>query len=1692
MPNNPPANPIPGAIYVDQLTNLTWIWTGTYWVQASGASGYNTQVGPGATIAPGFYAEPSPDSWIPHVGPSAPLSPSCGQIWIDTSVTPNSSYVWDCNSNSHILLAGGDPSASSAIVATVAPITRTNGNPLEVGDLWVDATTQVISYWNGSSWLSASSPDTNSIPSAVEPTARADGSALQAGDVWADLNSNLFYFYNGTSFVTVVAQSDDHQLASSAPTVSPSGATLSNGDRWTDSSTGNAYYYESGVWVAYNDTHSQASTVQPTTRETGGALRDGDQWFDTNLNLLYVYKASTSTWYRASGDTHSFVQSGQPTLVLRPNGDTLAIGDQYIDDATNKLWYWTGTVWSIASNDTHSFTGNGIPALATRPDGTALVSGDLYLDLVGNDLYGYNGSGWVPFISPNTHAFTGSGTPTLTLRPDGSPLLAGDEYIDITTDIGYYWNGTSWEFLSRDLHSFTGLVAPTIIQRPDGNPLIEGDQYINKTTGDTYYWDSAAWIPLGGDTHSIRATTAPTTRANGTPLRDGDQWVDTDNQNAFYVYNLGTSLWEILGDDTHCFAGAGGPTLTLRPNGQPLQVGDQWLDTSTYSLYGYDGAVWNRVGSDLHSFYGAADPALTVRPDGTTLLVGDQFLNSTTKILFAWDGAAWNVISGDTHSMLGAGDPVTNNPTITRPNGSPLKDGDQYIDTVTNEAYYYNAGIASWNMFSSQDTHSFTGSGFPALTVRPNGEPLLAGDQYVDLNSDHNVLYVWDGTQWEILSKDTHSYRGTGAPTLTARPNGTPLIDGDMWVDQDGRKIYVYDAVSAVPGWVLVSHDTHSWADAGDPNTSNPQTTRLDGSILEVGDQYVDSNYDILYYWNGAIWDILSSYSHSFVGNGVPTLATRPDGTPLISGDQYVDETTDILYYYDSALSWVVLGGASSEIIRAAAAPTARLNTFPLRLGDQWVDTDNNNVIYSWNGTAWEKSSDDTHTIWSAIAPTLNNDGLPLKDGDLWANSSMDTYSFHDLKVYHGGVWHDIGTADTHSFTGNGTPYISAPSVGTNTQTLRPDGGALVEGDFYWDKNDNVIYAYNSAEWIPVADDYHALDLGTMTLAYPSTPTTRPDGTALRLADQATSKDRRLFTWTEDAGGVGVPGWRQAIGYYRMSMYGTTLDPNTNALYNTRSSVDGTTQGTLQGDMYVDSQSLGLWVTDGAGNWEKVNDDTHSFSGSGAPALTKRPANDAGFQNDLVAGDQYIDTTADSLYYWDGAAWQLISSTDTHSFTGTVDPTITVRPDGSALLTGDQYINTTTDVLFYYNGTAWEAFTNTIDTHSFTGAGVPTLTQRPDTTVLLVGDQYLDTNTKVLYSWNGTTWDVISDDTHSIYGSGDPIVSNPVTTRPNGSALQQGDVYSNGDDNTIWVYSGASWNMFSTYVMSYTAIGAPTLTQRPTGESLVSGDQYIDSSTNTLYYWNGTAWTLLSSTDTHSFSGTADPTLTVRPDGTALLTGDQFINTTADTLWYYNGTAWEKISSADTHSFTGSGAPTLTVRPDASALLSGDTYTDIGQLPIVVQYVYDSGIWNLDDDFHVYLGGSHPSTSTYAASTNGKMYTNIFTRDFYCWVGSAWVLIGPTELQKDSVATNGFPTTRANAVDTQLNGDIFEDTDTSRRFYWDTAAAAYVPMGGHNFVQNTIPATLLTYERDIWIDTTTMEQFVYYNDGSTTQWTQVN
>lgn len=719
MPTNPPANPLPGAVYVDQTTNISWVWTGTYWLQAyGGSSNYTSQQTPTTAIIPGYYAEPSPDSWFPSVGATAPAYPSCGQIWVDNSVTPNYAQVWDCNTNAWIQLGGVPGGDTNSIVSAVAPTIRVSGDALQSGDFWLNPNNNGISYWNGANWVQVSTPDTHTIYSSLVPTTRYNGDTLVAGDLWTDPDDNALRYWNGIQWTPVVAIDNDHQLSTTPPTLRPDGSGLLVADLYTNTTSGTLFYFDGAAWNRYNDTHSFHNTVQPAARPDGSLLEGGDQWFNPTTDQLYVWDATSTSW----------------VLVTTVNSHS----------------WWSAT------------------APATRPDGTALVDGDMWTDSTMNT-YGshplkvWHTNAWHSVGEKDTHSFLGVVNPNgnVIARPDTTALLDGDIYINTVTKQGYYYNTatSSWTEFGTDTHAFLGVGDPLVVNptsvRPNGTSLQSGDIYIDTVSKQAYYYDLATitWSLFGSDTHSFLGAGDPTianpisTRPNGASLEDGDQYIDTAAKQGYY-YNTATSSWSLFGSDTHSFVGAGTPyiaipsvgtnTQTLRPNGSALLTGDIYIDSNTQEGYYYTGTEWVPFGVDTHSFTGAGLPTVIApfsagnRPSGTALKAGDQYLDTNSKILYSWDGAAWVGVSSDNHSI-----PSATQPTV-RPDTSILQDGDQWVNTSFAPGIEYTYVSGAWQPHG--DVTVVTA--LPATGEFPN--QLL-------VNSTTNRMYRWDvasGNTW--------------------------------------------------------------------------------------------------------------------------------------------------------------------------------------------------------------------------------------------------------------------------------------------------------------------------------------------------------------------------------------------------------------------------------------------------------------------------------------------------------------------------------------------------------------------------------------------------------------------------------------------------------------------------------------------------------------------------------------------------------------------------------------------------------------------------------------------------------------------------------------------------------------------------------------------------------------------------------
>jgi len=141
IPTNPPANPVPGAVYVDIATNTPYVWVGNAWLKATGSTGYNSQITTGTAILPGHFSV-SPQSLANQIGSTEPANPSAGQIWVDQGKTPSPINIWDGDKWVEI----GDGTFTNTFVQATPPSDK------DVGDMFYETTTQHLYVWDGAAW----------------------------------------------------------------------------------------------------------------------------------------------------------------------------------------------------------------------------------------------------------------------------------------------------------------------------------------------------------------------------------------------------------------------------------------------------------------------------------------------------------------------------------------------------------------------------------------------------------------------------------------------------------------------------------------------------------------------------------------------------------------------------------------------------------------------------------------------------------------------------------------------------------------------------------------------------------------------------------------------------------------------------------------------------------------------------------------------------------------------------------------------------------------------------------------------------------------------------------------------------------------------------------------------------------------------------------------------------------------------------------------------------------------------------------------------------------------------------------------------------------------------------------------------------------------------------------------------------
>jgi hypothetical protein len=232
-------------------------------------------------------------------------------------------------------------------------------------------------------------------------------------------------------------------------------------------------------------------------------------------------------------------------------------------------------------------------------------------------------------------------------------------------------------------------------------------------------------------------------------------------------------------------------TASKRPTAAQLVPGELGLnyEASDAGLYFEDSAGNIRKVGGAH--YGATAPnAATAGQAGNS--TGELWYDTGSSVLNVWSGTAWVPVS-DTQAFYEAG-PWAHG--TNRPNGTPLVAGDEWYDTSTTPATSYLWDGSAWIYFSSGDTHAFTGTGFPTLTTRPDSNPLLDGDTYYDTTAGQERAYRYDLATTSWVNADTRVFtQDTVPPTAVS-------FDGDTWYDTTTLESFVYYDDGTSSQWV--------------------------------------------------------------------------------------------------------------------------------------------------------------------------------------------------------------------------------------------------------------------------------------------------------------------------------------------------------------------------------------------------------------------------------------------------------------------------------------------------------------------------------------------------------------------------------------------------------------------------------------------------------------------------------------------------------------------------------------------------------------------------------------------------------------------------------------------------------------------------------------------------------------------------
>jgi len=557
----------------------------------------------------------------------------------------------------------------------------------------------------------------------------------------------------------------------------------------------------------------------------------------------------------------------------------------------------------------------------------------------------------------------------------------------------------------------------------------------------------------------IRSDSEPTTRADGTSLRTGDIWIDTDsspNVNELFVYTgaafAATTAGSTSSSDTtlQTQITSNGNAITQSASDILLVAGvsDRANISTSVNITTLNAAITNASTGLQANANAISTLGSTVTNQGNSINTISTSVTELTNTLSGYNSSSTvaSAISGlQTQITSNDGDVTNINSSITALTGtintkaktfvqndapSATAIGDLWIDSNDSNKLYRATATGTGNWVAVGDTsgtHIFAQNGEPS--ARPDGSALQVGDLWFDTDQADgsgnltNKQYRYDGTNFVSVEDARTSINASAIDTLTTNVstiNGTLTSEAAKILALENTVNNASTGVSATASALSSLTNTVTSIPVNFSQSTEPS------SGLTEGDFWIDTDDNQLYRYDGTNWqsvrDSLTTSSsqaitalQNTVNNGSTGVGANASAISTLETEVYGSGSagSSRIDSLESTVNNNVSGVAANA--NAISALTTKVDTKnksfvgttqpannsanDLKVGDIWIKTNDNNKIHRWSGSTWVPLAPTTvQTFAQSSTPTATS------VGDIW----IDTGNDNEIKRWNGSTWQPL------------------------------------------------------------------------------------------------------------------------------------------------------------------------------------------------------------------------------------------------------------------------------------------------------------------------------------------------------------------------------------------------------------------------------------------------------------------------------------------------------------------------------------------------------------------------------------------------------------------------------------------------------------------------------------------------------------